>query len=272
MQWDKVKNILLVILLVVNGFLLGSLILRQAGTDMQQQALLEDIRVVLRQYGVECGKGLRIPAQRGMLALEIDRSRTAEEAFARAVLEGTVERVEREDGETVFTGDNGSVSWRPDGTVNAAFRQEGAVVPGSARGMEKSASELLAACGVTLKGSRVEADLEAGEAVLTATVGGLPVFNRRLTVSWQGEGQTAVAGQWSFGTPYATTADRERLCSAEAALLQVARGETGQGKVGRIDTIELGYQMDAGAGARLLLSPFWRVETDRGTVFVDALK
>lgn len=272
MQWDKVKSILLIILILVDGFLLAGLAGRYIMAEWRQRTLLEDIKIVLERYDVTCGEELSVPEQRNMIALEADRSRLMEETFARTVLTGTVERSEREDGQTIFEGDNGTVRWRPDGTVYAAFTPKSTDMPGTGREMKKAAAELLARCGVSLAGGKLKADLENGTVTLTAAIAGMPVFNRSLTVAWKGEGQILLEGQWFFGVPYATTADRERLCSAEDALLQVARGASEQGKVGRIDSIELGYRMDAGAGARLQLLPYWRVRTDKGTVFVDALK
>lgn len=269
MQWDKVKNILLVILLVVDGFLAISLFQRYIGTAMQQQALLSDLQVVLSRYEVACGDTLSIPASRKIIPLQVDRSRAGEETFAHALLSGTVQREEREDGETVFTGDNGTVSWRTDGTVYAVFAPTQPGVPASTHAKEKAAADLLSACGVTRKGSTLR--VEADAVTLTATLAGMPVFNRALSVAWRDEAVT-IEGRWSFGMPYATTADQERECSAEDALLQVARGEVGQEEVRRIDGMELGYRMDMGAGARLQLSPYWRITTDKGEIFVDALK
>lgn len=272
MQWDRVKSILLVILLLVDGFLLAGLAGRYIMTEWRQRTLLEDIEIVLARYEVTCGEGLRIPEQRNMIALEADRSRPAEEAFTEAVLTGTVQRTEREDGQTVFEGDNGTVRWQPDGTVYAAFTPKDTDMPGTAGEMKKAATALFTKCGVSLTGGTLKADLERGTVTLTVPIAGMPVFNRSLTTTWKGEGQITLEGQWFFGMPYATTADRERLCSAEDALLQVARGASGQGKVGRIDSIALGYRIDNGAGARLQLLPYWRVQTDKGAVFVDALK
>lgn len=272
MQWDKVKNILLVILLLVDGFLAVGLAGRYVRNVLQQRALLRDIQIVLAQYDVSCGEQLSIPPQRSMIALEADRSRPDEETFAQSVLTGTLRHEEKEDGETLFSGDNGTVRWRTNGSVYAEFNPSDAEMPGSVRAMKKEAAALLSQCGVSLTGNNMDADLQSGTASVTGSVAGVPVFNRVLTISWQGRDKIVIQGQWFFGTPYATTSDRERLCSAEDALLQVARGESEQGKINRIDSIVLGYRMDVGVGARLQLSPFWRVGTDKGLVFVDALK
>ena len=52
MQWDKVKNVLIVILAAVNVFLLANLGIR-IGQEQERKAALEDsVRTLAAEYGV----------------------------------------------------------------------------------------------------------------------------------------------------------------------------------------------------------------------------
>lgn len=267
MQWDKVKNILLVVLLLVDGFLGFSIASRYWDAYVQQRDFGRDLAIVLQRDGVTY-TATDVAPQGSIIALSVDRDRAAEEAFSRALLTGEVASEIGEGGDTRYTGENGTAAWKPDGTVSASFTT-GEAPPDSVHAVETRARTLLESAGVSLRGGTLAADADARTATLTATLAGRPVFDRTLTVTFAGDGRVAVEGRWTFGTPYAMTGEKERVYNVTDALLYFVRGEPG---VSRIDGVELGYVTAAGVSGRIQLVPAWRVDTDRGERFVDALK
>ncbi len=269
MQWDKVKNILLVILLLVDGFLAVSIGGRFWADARQQKDFETGMATVLARRGVVYNVEHGIAPQSSILPLEADRDRAAEETFARALLTGEIHAHSTEEGEARFTGDNGSVIWKTDGTVEATADGFADLTAAGARKRRQYARELLERGGITLRGGTLAAEEAEDEVVLRATVASMPAFDRALTVRFQQNGRISVAGKWTFGIPYTSTSAEPRAYSVADALLDFTAQVNG---VTRIDDLQLGYKLAPGSSGRLQFAPHWRIRTDRGIYFVDALK
>lgn len=268
MQWDKVKNILLVVLLLIDGFLGFTVASRYLSAYRQEKAFAADLSVVLARSGVDYSAELTVPTQSHIIPLEIDRNRAAEQAMAEAVLTGEVTSAITDAGKNAFAGDNGTVIWEADGTVRAVFRTEN-TTGDTARKLKQSAKALLQSCGVSLRGGTLTVDAAKRAVTLTATVAGEQVFNRSLTVTFGESGETQISGIWSFDLPYATTGEKERIYNVADVLLSFAAQNK---SVNRIDGITLGYQMELDPSGRLRLVPTWRIATDQGAQYIDAGK
>ena len=86
MQWDKVKNVLIVILAAVNLFLLGNLGAR-LWQNMQREAELDSsLRTLAQGYGLTLDEDFKLPDDKELPELSVDRSRQDEEAVAAAAL------------------------------------------------------------------------------------------------------------------------------------------------------------------------------------------
>ena len=85
MQWDKVKNVLIVILLAVNLFLLGNLGIKLWQNRQREAALEANLRSLAGGYGMTLDAGFQLPEDKVLPELSIDRSRAAEEAAAAAM-------------------------------------------------------------------------------------------------------------------------------------------------------------------------------------------
>ena len=121
MQWDKVKNVLIVILLAVNLFLLGNLGIKLWQNRQREAALEANLRSLAGGYGMTLDAGFQLPEDKVLPELSIDRSRADEEAAAAAMLGGEIERTEQEDGTVTFESEAGTVEWRADGRVRGSF-------------------------------------------------------------------------------------------------------------------------------------------------------
>ena len=141
MQWDKVKNVLIGILLAVNLFLVGSLGAKLWQNWERVDELEANLRTLTAGYGVSLSASFELPQDKVLPILSLDRSRTDEEAVAQAMLGEDAERTEREDGTVRFENDAGYVEWRADGKVRADWRflrrsgrAAGVCRPGGSRG------------------------------------------------------------------------------------------------------------------------------------------
>ena len=118
MQWDKVKNVLIGILLAVNLFLLGNLGFRLWQNYSRASGLDADLRALVSGCGSTLADSFRLPEDVFLPELNLDRSRADEENAASVMLGADMERTELEDGTVRFQSGDGTVTWYADGRVN----------------------------------------------------------------------------------------------------------------------------------------------------------
>lgn len=266
MQWDKVKNVLIVILLVVNLFLVGNFGAKIWQNYQRSEELEADLRTLTQEYGRQLDENFRLPKDKVLPILSIDRSRTDEEAVAQAMLGEEVERTEQEDGTVRFQSDSGKVEWRADGTVQAEC-MTGADTPEDDSAALRLARRLLSDWGLQAEDESLHAD--GLTVTLTGTVAGQPVHNRQLMLQFEEDGSVVLTGLWSFGTPYTTVRGSGVSCNAADALLEFAARAQ---EVGRIDAMTAGYRMEMDSNRRVQLTPTWKISTDSGEYLVDCAK
>lgn len=266
MQWAKVKNVLIVILLAVNLFLLGNLSVKLWQDRERAEELETSLRTLAGGYGLALDEAFRLPENRVLPALSIDRSRADEEAVAAAILGQEMERTEQEDGTVVFESERGVVEWRADGSVSGRFAID-ADPPQDEADAARLARSLFAKWGFAAENETLAGD--GMTVTLTGTVAGLPVFNRAVSLRFEENGEAVLSGLWSFGTPYTTVRGGDVSCSAADALLEFAAG---QPEADVILSMTAGYRMQTDSSRRLQFTPTWKIETNSGGYLVDCDK
>lgn len=265
MQWDKVKNVLIVILLAVNLFLLGSLGFRYYQRISRAAELDDHVRTLLAQSGVTLGEGFQLPSDKVLPPLTLDRSRTDEERVASAMLGADMQRTEREDGTVLFESELGQVAWNGDGTVSGQARDTRGA-PENGKQAEQRLRAFIRDWGLLDQGDSIA--VTDGVATLTGPVAGLPVHNRLLQLAYDGE-TVSLSGFWSFGTPYTTARETVVNCAAADALLAFAASAP---DVGQIEEMTVGYRLQQDSGRRLQLTPTWKIRTSGHEYLVDCAK
>lgn len=266
MQWDKVKNVLIVILVAVNVFLLGNLGRQFWQTRQQEAELVSSLRTLMQDYGLALDEDFSLPNDVVLPELSIDRSRPNEEASAIAMLGGEPERTEQEDGTVIFEGERGTVEWGADGSVSGSITT-GEAMPTDAGAALRLAKRLFSDWKLQAEDAVFRA--EGTSVTMTGTVAGLPVFNRTLTIRFTGDGFASLSGLWSFGTPYTTVSASGVTCNAADALLEfVARQPEAQSVL----SMTAGYRMQTDSSRRLQFTPTWKIVTDSGEYLVDCDK
>ena len=266
MQWDKVKNVLIVILVAVNVFLLGNLGRQFWQTRQQEAELVSSLRTLMQDYGLALDEDFSLPNDVVLPELSIDRGRPNEEASAIAMLGGEPERTEQEDGTVIFEGERGTVEWGADGSVSGSITT-GEAMPTDAGAALRLAKRLFSDWKLQAEDAVFRA--EGTSVTMTGTVAGLPVFNRTLTIRFTGDGFASLSGLWSFGTPYTTVSASGVTCNAADALLEfVARQPEAQSVL----SMTAGYRMQTDSSRRLQFTPTWKIVTDSGEYLVDCDK
>ncbi len=265
MQWDKVKNVLIVILLVVDLFLLGNFGVRVLNANRREGALEDDIKSLVSGYGLTFSSSFGLPEDKTLITLTLDRDRVAEEEMAEVMLGGGVSRTEQDDGSVRFESTNGAVEWTAEGEVHGACKITGP--PTTESYAKREAKRLVEAWGLSAEN---EEYVSEGLAVtVTGTVAHQSVYNRRILLTFENDGTLTVSGKWSFGTPYAAARENAVNCAAADALLSFA---SEVGKAGDVLSMEAGYRMEADSSRRLQLTPTWKIVTSEHEYLVDCAK
>ena len=90
MEWKKLKNLIILILLVVNGFLLVLVDSRREESAQYERMALEQTVKVLRKGGIEVDLEA-VTAADGLVPMSVDRDLDREARLAQALLNEQVE-------------------------------------------------------------------------------------------------------------------------------------------------------------------------------------
>ncbi len=265
MQWDKVKNVLITILLAVDLFLLGNFCVKAAREQTRTDELEDNLRMLISDCGLELSPSFSLPEDKTLIPLMLDRDRAAEEKMAEKMLGSGASRTEQDDGAVRFESRDGALEWSADGEVHGACTVNSS--PSSASQARRLTKKLTRDWGLADDSTKYEAD------GLSVTVKGdvarQPVHNRQLLFEFSSDGSLTLSGRWSFGIPYATARENSVSCAAADALLSFAADAP---KTGNIISMEVGYRMDADSSKRLQLTPTWKIVTSYGGYLVDCAK
>lgn len=263
MPWSKMKNIILVILVITNLALLALV----GGNAIQGRRMLSQARgqsiQFLRNRGVEVDESI-IPQSMELLPQVVERDLESEERSAAALL-GSPVSAESRGGEVYrYFNENGSIQFHNDGTLSA--RLEDGVFPVS--------GDRAAACAALMAKMGFQGtvlDTSGDEFTFRQTWKGIPLFTQQVTLVCRGESVSEItAGRQLVGKPQTDTA-RETITVA-AALIDFFNGIGVLGDVcNRIDAIEPGYVAAASLSGSILLTPVWRVTTDTGAYQLDTV-
>lgn len=263
MQWDKVKTILLAILLVVDGFLAWNLSQNFLSRYRLEHETLANVRALAGAEGIRLASGFSIPAGETLPALEAERSIRAEEATAAALLGGDVQREEAEDGTALYRNIRGeNILFFRDGTVEARLRVDG--TPEGKAECVRLAGQRLA--GFPTHGGVFEPG-EDGTVRLSALVAGVPLFDRTVEVRFE-DGWALVSGRWTLELPYTTTGASVYYDGADALLTYAYQASADT----EIRGMTLGYRLGEENAGRIPLVVCWRIETGHGAEYLDTSK
>lgn len=263
MQWDKVKNILLMILLTIDLFLAGNLGVHIWQDGRRTNELEHNVRLLLEKYGVTTAPSFSLPSDTAILPLSLDRNRDAEEAMAFAILGEELSRSEQEDGAVLWKNQNDFLEWQADGSVRGSCTISDA--PNNEYQAEQRANRLLKKWNIedavyTAQGLTVVAE---------GTIAGQPVHNRRLTLYFHANNTVTFSGRWSFSVPFTNAQTASVTYAAADALLSFAANTPNCGK---IESMQMGYRLEADSARRLQLTPTWKIVTETAEYLVDCAK
>lgn len=267
MEWSKLKNIIILILLLANLFLVSMVLIQERDTARYREQALDNAVNVLERNDIRVDRE-RIPDKMELTVLTVERDLESEKALVEVLL-GACDVSELGGGRYAYVSALGSAEFRSNGNFSVTFL-DGTRSTRKIGGEEEHAAALL-------KEAELTAELEAreeneGRVVLSyhQTWQDTPIHSCVITLEYENGSLQSMSGLRLMGTPQSGN-NKSELLSAPTALVRILNGINDLGDIcSEITAMEPGYSMTATTDTTRLI-PVWNVTTDTGVYSLNAL-
>ena len=266
MEGSKIKNIVIIILLLLNGFLLVLVGGRWAQDTQSHDAARSSAIQVIRDGGILLDDDA-VPAEMNLTGLEARRDLEQEKVRVETLLGADV-TVEARGGEVYrYRSARGWVQFHSTGEFLAEFTPD-AYVLGETSAQEHAA-QMLAQLGFDGQMTEDEVQDGDGSVVFRQTVDGVPLLGCRATMNYQDGALISITGgRCSLGQPYPV--GEEAVASVATMLIRLYNGLNELGDIySRIDSVEPAYTVSVALSGVTRLEPVWYVKTDTDVYQMD---
>lgn len=265
MEWRRLKNIIILILLLVNGFLLVLVGDRRREALEYDRTALEQTLEVLEGRGIQVDPDALSPAAQ-LHPLIIDRDLEAEQKLSRGLLGGEVEADNRGGGLYLYRGELGEISLRPGGEFSAELTES---PHWRTDRPEDHAVALLQTMGVDAEWIGTDAQGRRTIVRFQQLWGGVPVFSCETRFIYEDGLLRAIQG--TLLTAGQSEEDNGEVLTLPTALMRFLDGVGTAGDVcSSIQSMEAGYRIAVqtlSGGVRL--TAVWLVSSDTADYYLD---
>ena len=270
MEWSKVKNIIILLLLLVNGFLLVLVGMRQERTDQYQRSALTQAVEVLEQNGIQVEEE-KLSDVQGLVSQSVERSTQGEQDLVRTLLWEDAVRVDQGGGLYTYENSRGQVSIRPGGEISARMAAGGGW---ETQDPLSHAQQLLDNAGV--KAELLEAQLEqgSGTVLFRQQWQAAPLFSSHILFAYQDGRLTGIEGTLLIQEQGQTSAvgDTGEAITLPTALLRFLDGVLTSGEVSTaIESMQAGYLASQSFSGSISLNPTWLIRSDTADYYLSAV-
>lgn len=259
MRWSKIKNIIILLLVIVNGFLLAQVGLRRWQSQKAEQETRQRVVAILDRNGVDYLPN-QVPGELGLLSRRVTLIPPGEGEAA--MLVGTVTDVQTTGGRTVYTGAEGTVSVTTAGELTVEF------VPSEVLS-ESTILDRLSKLGVSLRETARTYDVGDPTITYVQLWDGVPISSETAVLAYAARCPHTLSLRLLAGEEEALPAE-ETLTAATALARLLDELSRGGGYVcSQITDMCPGYV--SGGTATVTLTPAWFIETDTWRFIVDGL-
>lgn len=258
MEWSKIKNIILILLLIVNGFLLVLVGVRQWRSAQYAQRARDEVVAIFQRENIRLDRSI-LPRDGEERSVTIQRDQGAEAEYAQALL-GTLEPAVEG---AAYQGEKGWVRFYQDGELTAQF-QEGAYPAENPEGAAQALAEVL-----HMETEPVEVDWERGVVTLRQCYQGKSVFNCEVIVRFADGYLTGIEGGSRRIPGTVQTGGGEKAMTAPTALMRFLDYIQTHGNLcTEVTEITAGYRLETQTEPARLAAG-WEIVTDVGRYYVD---
>ena len=199
MEWPKLKNIILLLLVCVNVCLLLLAGLQGSRSARYEEETRQAAIDVLEQNGITFGPE-RLPADTQLRPLTVTRDRESEAQVAQTLL-GSAERQGENEVRQLYVGEGGTAEFSMNGTFSVSL-QPGAWVKEHDRSHADASQACLERIGFQGALETEERDEASGQVRLTfhQEWEDAPVFSCRVVLTWEGDELVHLEGSRLSGT------------------------------------------------------------------------
>lgn len=265
MESAKLKNIVLLILIVTNVFLLGLMVFQRLESRQYQQKALADAVELLAQRGIAVSPE-SLPDQDFPAPLTLERDQDEErEIFAGLLGEDT--SLTQRGLVSIYSGPLGQAEVRGDGSFTVEL-EPGAYPLGDGSDPVNYALAFLAR-RMGFAGQLRHGNQEA--VTVTQLWEDCPVFSCQVTLTYGQGGVASIAGTRLVGHP-SSTSQADLPLSTATLLLRFRAGliDSGDACTAVLSATQ-GYLLESSADGKLQLIPVLRLETDTNPYILNAI-
>lgn len=266
MSVSKIKNLILLILLLALVCLMPAVIPTQSARANSEKAVHEKLSALYSSYGIELD-ALSLPASQTLYTIELTEPDA--KSAAQALLGNNLEESEPSSRVLAeYTSENGTFSLGRGGVLSVKLSGDS-----SARDISRAARRTLRAMDFDISELSAPARKTAGVYSLLAeqSLFDVPVFESALTLTYRNGALVALEG--TYYPPGETMRVSDDACiSCADALVALLSSRDSLGWVGsRILSCRQGYVHSETASSALRFVPVWRIETDAGAFYVGGI-
>ena len=261
MERYRLKNIIILILVFLNLFLLASLAAQKIAEHSTQRAAMEQLSSLFADDGMQLDPNI-ISREVPPASRAVSRDTALEKRIAEQLLDEAVTPVDQGGGISTYMAPAGTVYFRSIGIFDAV--------------LDKPIQDGTGFCSAfckTFSCSAPRFDLDdsgTGTAVAYQAKERLTVYNSSIVFTLKDGAVTAVSGTLISDTDTTLPQEQELLTSIAALIaFQHSRQETGS-VVSAITGMELCWELQTASGSASL-TPVWHISTDTADFYVNCV-
>ena len=258
----KVKNFIILVLVIVNTVLLAVILTDSArGTELRREAV-EGAVQLLSEYGISVSDDAQL-GERSLSVYTVTRSEESERATAEALL-GEVSMTDRGGGIMYYSSPMGEMTFRATGGITAPKSDD----------PEKTALEMAKKLGVTVQNSEDSVSVSVKEDDSTVvevccSFMGAQVVNCRLSFTFKYGKLLSLSGTRPLSE--VTSESMTNVIDVPTVLMRFIELTQEKGHVCSVlEQLELCFLQSSSASGGGSLSPVWRISTDTGDFYINA--
>jgi len=265
-EWHKVKNIIILMLALVNGFLLVLVTARQNEARRYERAAQTQAVQALANSGIAVDEGGLVAADH-LDPVSIERDVEQEGRMVSALLDEKVAGDNWGGGLYRYQGITGEVSVRAGGEFSAKLydhpRWQAPDPAAHAVGLLRQ---------IEIEGERIAFEQEGDTSCVTVRQrwGGVPLFSSQLTFLYRDGMLQSIDGVLLI--PGRVNRERRAILTLPTALLHFLDGVLETGDVcSAILSMEVGYRAIQSLSSAVRLSPVWFISSNTANYYLDAV-